>query len=448
VSTIVVGGGIAGLVRGFTLARRREEVRVLEASGRPGGVIRSERRDGFLLELGPNTVRPNPAVWRLLDELNLRDRALLADPRLPRYIDYEGRLHRLPSSPASLLSSRLLSAGGKLRLLSEPLRGRGGFPGETVAQFAARRLGREVAERLVAPFVSGIWAGDSERLSLSEAFPMLARWELEGGSIARGGLRQMRASRGDPAPGPKPPRGLLSFPEGLEELPRALAAELGERLHLRRSVRAVGVRGDRFEVQAGGDTLEADRVVLAAPAPESARLCASFAPEAAAALEAIPYAPVVVLHLSWPRQAPRMSLAGFGHLVVPGGGRRILGAVWASSLFAGRAPEGRILITVFLGGIRDPDAVHLPESELVRAARQDLEEQLGVRGDPQVVAVTRWERAIPQYVTGHRERVAALERAEREHPGLCFLGSYRGGISVGDVVGNAARINSPAAGPP
>jgi oxygen-dependent protoporphyrinogen oxidase len=143
-----------------------------------------------------------------------------------------------------------------------------------------------------------------------------------------------------------------------------------------------------------------------------------------------------------------MSLAGFGHLVVPGGGRRILGAVWASSLFAGRAPEGRILITVFLGGIRDPDAVHLPESELVRAARQDLEEQLGVRGDPQVVAVTRWERAIPQYVTGHRERVAALERAEREHPGLCFLGSYRGGISVGDVVGNAARINSPAAGPP
>ena len=138
-----------------------------------------------------------------------------------------------------------------------------------------------------------------------------------------------------------------------------------------------------------------------------------------------------------------MDLHGFGHLVVPGGGRRILGAVWASSLFPGRAPEGRMLMTVFLGGSRNPGAASLPEGELVSAARHDLEEELGVRGEPQVVAVTRWERAIPQYVTGHRERIAAIERAEREHPGLMFLGSYRGGISVGDVIGNAANIGSP-----
>jgi oxygen-dependent protoporphyrinogen oxidase len=440
--TVVIGGGIAGLVCGFTIARRGGNVTVLEASGRPGGVIKSERRDGYQLELGPNTVRPVPSIWRLLGELNLRDRALVADPRLPRYVDFGGSLHLLPSSPRTFLSSRLLSFAGKRRLLSEPFRPRGGFPEETVAQFAVRRLGPEAEERLVAPFVSGIWAGDAERLSVAEAFPILTRWELEGGSLLLGALRQRRKSRREPAPGPPPPRGLLSFPEGLEELPRALATALGDRLLLRKSVRAIERQGKGFRVLAGADHWEADRLVLAAPAPESARLCARFASEAAGALDTIPYAPVVVLHLSWPRESPRMDLSGFGHLVVPGSGRRILGAVWASSLFAGRAPEDRVLITVFLGGSRDPEAVSLPEAALVAAARADLEEQLGVRGEPRVVAVTRWERAIPQYVAGHRERVAALERAEREHPGLSFLGSYRGGVSVGDVVGNAAAVSS------
>jgi oxygen-dependent protoporphyrinogen oxidase len=441
-ATLVIGAGIAGLVRGFTLARRGADVFVLEASPRPGGVIRSDRRVGYLLELGPNTVRPVPAIWRLLGELDLRDRAIVSDPRLPRYVDFAGRLHRLPSSPASFLTSGLLTPGGKLRLLSEPFRPRGGTSEETVAQFAARRLGREAAERLVAPFVSGIWAGDATRLSNAEAFPSLANWELEGGSLFRGALRQMRASRRDSTAGRRPPRGLLSFPEGLEELPRALAGALGPRLRSGRAVQSVERRGAGFRILlADGETLEAEQVVLATPSRESARLCAAFAPEAAAALEAIPYAPVVVLHLSWPAESARMDLAGFGHLVVPGPGRRILGAVWASSLFPGRAPEGRILLAVFLGGSRDPEAARLPEEELVSAARRDLEEQLGVRGDPQVVAVTRWDHAIPQYVSGHRERIAALERAEREHPGIAFLGSYRGGISIGDVVGNAAIVS-------
>jgi oxygen-dependent protoporphyrinogen oxidase len=233
---------------------------------------------------------------------------------------------------------------------------------------------------------------------------------------------------------------LLSFPDGLEELPRALASSLSERLRVACPVRRIVRMTGGFRIEAGAETIDSRGVVVAAAAPEAAYLVGELAPAAAAALATIPYAPVAVLHLAWPRDSARLDLSGFGHLVAPARDRRILGAVWASSLFPGRAPEGQALFAVFLGGARDREAAALPEREMVAIARRDLEEELGVRGEPHVVSVTRWERAIPQYVAGHFERIAALERAERENPGLEFLGSYRGGIPVGDVVRNAATV--------
>jgi oxygen-dependent protoporphyrinogen oxidase len=432
--TIVVGAGLAGLVRSWTLARRGEEVLVLEASAVPGGVVRSERRNGYLIERGPNTVRPSPELWCLVQDLGLEARTLFADARLPRYVDFGGRLQKLPMSPAALLSTRLLSGAGKLRLLSEPFRPRGDRPGETVARFASRRLGPEVAERFVAPFVSGIWAGDAERLSAEHAFPALVRWERTRGSLLWGALSELRAKG---ARRPAPPRGLLSFPEGLAEIPRALARELGGRLRTGTAVRAIEKSAGGFRVLSEHGTFEAERVVIATPADEAARIARGLCAEAAAALDAVPSPPLVILHLSWPAESSRLDLRGFGHLVAPAADRRILGAVWSSSLFPGRAPAGRALFTVFLGGSRDPKAAGLPDTELISAARRDLEQQLGVRGEPELVAVTRWPRAIPQYEAGHGERLAAVERAEREQPGLFFLGNYRGGISVGEVVRNA-----------
>jgi oxygen-dependent protoporphyrinogen oxidase len=432
--TIVVGAGLAGLVRSWTLARRGEEVLVLEASAEPGGVVRSERRNGYLIERGPNTVRPSPELWRLVRDLGLEARALFADARLPRYVDFGGRLQKLPMSPAALLSTRLLSGAGKLRLLSEPFRRRGGRPDESVARFASRRLGPEVAERFVAPFVSGVWAGDAERLSAEHAFPALARWERTRGSLLRGALSERKTK---PAGEPAPPRGLLSFPEGLSEIPRALARELGGRLRTGMAVRAIEKSAEGFRVLSGPESFEAGRVVIATPADEAARVARELSAEAAAALAAIPSPPLAVLHLSWPEDSSRLDLRGFGHLVAPGADRRILGAVWSSSLFPGRAPAGRALFTVFLGGSRDPQAAALPDTGLLSVARRDLEQQLGVRGEPELVAVTRWPRSIPQYEAGHGERLAAVERAERQHPGLAFVGNYRGGVSVADVVRNA-----------
>jgi protoporphyrinogen/coproporphyrinogen III oxidase len=432
--TIVVGAGLSGLSAAWSLARRGGDVLVLEASNRPGGVVRSERRDGFLLELGPNTVRPTVPLWSLVATLGLSGDALFADARAPRYVDFGGQIHPLPMGPMALLRSRLLSASGKWRLLTEPIRPAAPVEDESVADFVGRRLGPEAAERLVEPFVAGVFAGSASRLSVAAAFPRLVRWERDHGSLVLGALADRRAA----ARAEKPPRGLLSFRDGLEALPRAFAAALGPALRPHAPVKLLDPSSGRgWSVSLGSERLEADRVLLAVPAPFAAGLVAGFAPDAASALAAIPHPPLAVLHLSWPESALLRALDGFGHLVCPSPARRILGAVWSSSLFPGRALSGRALLTVFLGGSRDPDAPSLSDDALTVIAAGDLQAEGIARGDPDRILITRWENAIPQYERGHERRMEALSAAEARWPGLTFLGNYRGGISVGDVVASA-----------
>ncbi len=433
-TTAVVGAGLSGLVRAHALAARGEEVLLFEESLRSGGVVRSEEQGGYLLELGPNTVRPTAELWGLVQSLGLEGEAVTSDPGLPRFVDYGGRLHPLPSSPGGLVTSRLLSTRGKLRILAEPLVSPGDPSRETVREFFTRRLGPEVAERLVEPFVAGIWAGRSDRLSLSDAFPLLARWESESGSLTRGALGGLF---GKPKAGGSGKRGLLSFRRGLETLPRRLAESLGARARF--GVRVESVRRDAggWHLSTAGGDVPVDRLCLAAAAPEAARLVAEVDAEAARALSAIPHPPLVVLHLSAPAAG---ELRGFGYLVVPQVERRILGAIWSSSIFPGRAPAGKSLLTVFLGGARDPLAIDLDDAGLLALASRDLEAAMQLPADFEVLRVTRYAHAIPQYDADHRIRIAALARAEARLPGLSFLGSYRGGVSVGDVVRAALAV--------
>jgi oxygen-dependent protoporphyrinogen oxidase len=302
-----------------------------------------------------------------------------------------------------------------------------------VRSFFTRRLGHEVAERLVEPFVSGIYAGDASRLAIASSFPALARWEREQGSLLAGALAGLRGPRKRRVP----VRGLLSFRDGLETLARTLASRLGAVLETGTPVEKIVRFANTWTVRTSKGDVPASSVVIATPAHRAARLVEEFSPSAAFALDGIPHPPLAVLHLAWPVEAFPSPLAGFGHLVVPQPGRRILGAVYSSSLFPGRAPQGQTLITIFLGGARDPEASSLSDADVVEIAARDLQAELGVRGDPRVVAITRYPEALPQYDLQHVARIATLNGAEVGWPGLSFLGNYRGGVSVGDVVRNA-----------
>ena len=416
----------------YALARRGEDVLALEASDRAGGVVRTEYERGYLLELGPNTVRPTPELWALIGELGLSVEVLVADRGFARFIDFRGALHPVPVSARGLVRSGLLSTAGKLRLLAEPFVPRAGDRDESVHDFFARRLGIEIAERLVEPFVAGIFAGSARALSAADAFPVLRRWEREHGSLLAGAMasrRRKTAVRGD-----SPPRGLVSFRRGLEALPGAMARVLGPALRSGTAALGLAPTAKGWTVDTGTGELSAERVVLAAPADRAGALVRTFAPEAARALQAIPHPPLAVLHLSWPEASLPKPLRGFGHLVVPSANRRILGAVWSSSLFPERAPAGRALFTVFLGGSRDPQALDLSDQDLIDAASRDLQEEGLVRGAAEPLRVTRWPRAIPQYDRGHADRCGVLAEAEHRHPGLRFAGNYRRGVSVADVI--------------
>ena len=451
-SVAVVGAGAAGLAAAWTLVRAGVAVTVYEAAGRAGGVIRTERHDGWLVEHGPNSLATIPtAVEPLFAEAGL-DRLLVQPGREARrrYVVRDGRPVAVPGSPLAFLRTPLLSGAAKRRLLREPFappRTEGGE--ESVAAFARRRLGPEVESRMIDAVVGGIYAGDPERLSLRHAFPALHALERDHGSLLRGLLRGLRrgAGRGRAA---ARGRRIQSFADGMEVLPRTLAAALGERLRLAARVAALRRRPDGWEVEMAlaGDVVRRERhdaVLWSAPAHALAALELPGADaDAVARIAAVAYAPVAVLALGFRREDVAHPLDGFGMLVPAAEGRRVLGAIFSSTLFPGRAPSGHVALTVIAGGRRRAEDAALSTPALTEHVMRDLRELLGARGEAVFRAHVRWPRAIPQYELGYGAVHAAADRLERQLPGLLFAGSWRHGVAVGDAlssgIGAAQRL--------
>ena len=443
---IVVGGGISGLSTAFWLHEAGVDVTLLEASERLGGAIRTERFDGYLCELGPNsTLDSSPALSELIDKAGLRDQQRYASPEAKlRYILRDGRLRQLPMSPPALFTTDLFTWRAKLRVLREPFVSVNPLAQhETVAQFVRRRLGQEFLDYVINPFVSGVYAGDPDQLSVRDAFFKVYALERDYGSLIKGAIKK-RKERKREGPQSKMSAALFSFQEGMVTLPATLARRLGDRVLTRSTVRRITQSGDGFEVVVDRDgeaeTLSAASVILTVPSQVAAELLEPFSSEVAARLYGIPYAPVAVVFHGYRRESCRHSLQGFGFLVPEVEKREILGTIWSSSLFEGRAPDGHVAFTTFVGGRRRPELVDLSESDLNRLVLEELRDLLGVTEPPVVRRVRRWPRAIPQYTLGHGERLASVERLERQQPGLFVGGNFRGGISVGDCVSQAQQI--------
>ena len=440
---IVIGGGISGLTAAYLAGRAGHDVLCLEP-GPPGGLLRTERHEGFLCEVGPQAVLDNaPDTLALIASLGLEERAVRANAAAGRRFIYaRGRLHPLPASPPALLRSRLLSFSGKLRLLREPFVRPPAVPDddETIAAFGARRLGGEAARTLLATFVIGVFAGSADQLALAAALPRLAAMERTHGSLFRA-LAAGRKSRTTPGAGR--PRS-LSFPDGIAELPAALARALGPRLRRERAVavapRAAG--GWRVAVEAAGAPVtehEADAVVVATEAAAAASLLDPILPEAAE-LRAIETAPVAVCTLGFRGAAARplnMDLDAYGFLVARGESPKVLGCQYESSTFPGRAPAGDVLLRCILGGRGpgfDPGVVDRPTPQVVEDTLRDVKTVTGLSREPDFARVWRHPAGIPQPRPGHLRLVAAIDAGLRRHQGLHLLGHAVRGVGVNESI--------------
>lgn len=460
---VVIGAGISGLTCAYRLKQLGYNVALLERSERAGGVIRSERVNGYLIERGPNSSQGTEELLALVEELGIGDELIEGDPKLPAYVYFDSRLHAVPAGPSAFLSSKLLSPRGKLRILSEVfVPRRRSDEEESVASFVRRRIGSEAAERLVAPFVSGIYAGDSNALSVQAAFPRLANLESGYGGLFRGMMakareakRQKKSAAAVMDKAAPTRKRLVSFRDGMAVLPETLARHLGENfLSGCERIAVTPMREQRLETPEPGAvcftvefqksnttySITCKRLVIATPAGAAAALVDPVSNDLSRLLSEIDYPPLAIVYLAYPPDAIRFSLAGFGFLVAPSERLNILGCVWNTSLFAGRAPEDRALLTSFIGGARHPERARLSDDELVATVHADLQAAMEIVVAPRVVGITRWERAIPQYNLGHAQRVRQMESLTREIPGLHLVGNYLHGVSTGDCVKEADRV--------
>lgn len=460
---IIIGGGISGLSTAWLLRAKAQaagkelDITLLEKEQRLGGKIWSIREEGYICEWGPNGfLDSKPQTLDLCRAIGIEgDLHRSNDNARKRFIFSGGKLHRLPEGGPSFLKSGLISWPGKLRLALEPTPFIAPAPAgvdETLADFGRRRLGKEALDKLIAPMVSGIFAGDPETMSLVSCFPRIAELEREYGGLVRAMIMLAKKKKKDIAAGKvvssaAGPGGVLtSFREGIQYLSDTLAASLGGVVRPGSQVVGVGKGADRaYRVRcADGSEMEADLVIAASPAFAVADMLAGLEPGISAVLRQIPYSSMTVICFGYERERVAHPLDGFGYLIPKKEGCSTLGTLWDSSMFERRAPEGKVLLRSMMGGACFPEYIKLSDDEVVARVRRDLQTTMGITAEPSFVRVFRHERAIPQYTVGHGKRLEALDGLLKNQPGLILTGNSYRGIGLNDCVAAAQRASDEA----
>lgn len=440
----VVGGGVSGLATAYDLMRRRHKVAVLERQISAGGKAVSERIDGFLMEHGPTTLdgRAEAAI-ALSRDAGLDDlRCEMGAGVRYRYLVRDGSLCRIPIHPAGFLTAPYLSLGARLRFMSEVL-----IPphrcgeDETVAEFCGRRFGSEFVDRVIDPLIGGLYTGRAGELSMAAVFPAIVKMVEEHGSVTRAALRSRLSGRKMPG------RRIFTWRDGIGTLPARLAEKLGPAVTTGVAVRRIRQLADGFRLETGrGDALTARAVVLATQPHVAASLLDRLDSDGAQAAGSIAMPPLAVVFLGYRRDRVEHPLDGMGYLTPAREGRALTGTIFSSTVFPGRAPDGHVALTAYIGGSRAPELARQAPEELVALAAAELRELVGARGTPAVARVRQWALGLPQYRVGHRRAVETLMESERRHPGLFLTGNYLAGPSVaaclGEALKTAARVET------
>ena len=460
---IIIGGGISGLSAAWLLRDKAAgagielDITLLEKEQRVGGKIWSIREEGYICEWGPNGfLDSKPQTLDLCRAIGVNDKLHRSnDNARKRFIYSGGELHRLPDGAPSFLKSRLITWPGKLRLALEPTPFIAAPPvgeDETLAAFGRRRLGGEALDKLIAPMVSGIFAGDPETMSLVSCFPRIAELEREYGGLVRAMIMLAKKKKRDQAEGKvvssaAGPGGVLtSFRDGIQSLSDALAASLGAIVRPGSPVVSIE-KGESVPYRlrcADGGEHEADLVIAASPAFSVAGMLDTLDPSLSAVLRQIPYASMTVVCFGYPRDRIAHPLDGFGYLIPKKEGCSTLGTLWDSSMFENRAPEGHVLLRSMMGGACFPEYINLSDDEVVERVRKDLKATMGIDAAPEFVRVFRHKQAIPQYTVGHGKRLLALDNRLKGHPGLILTGNSYRGIGLNDCVAAAQRASDEA----
>lgn len=456
---VIIGGGISGLAAAHRLKELNPSLALtlIEASGRVGGTLLTDEREGFLLERGPDSfITEKPEAVALAKRLGIESHLIETNRNHRRsFIVRKGRLRPVPEGFQLLAPSRIwpfitsdiFSLSGKARMAADlflPRKSANGIADESLGSFVRRRLGREALERMAQPMVGGIYTADPETLSLRATLPRFLDMERDHGSVVLAMLRKARIQKKADQSGTKSTSGtsgarynlFLSFDRGMEVLVRALEKALAQiNIKLNTQVQSIVRNSASWTIQlSSGQTLEADAICLAVPAYIAAQLLSGVSPSLAAQLKQIKYASTATINFAYPRDAIQHALDGFGFVVPYVEKRSLIACSFSSVKFAGRAPDGHVLLRAFAGGALQPEIFALEESEMLARVESDLRELLKIKSQPLFTEVSKWRNSMPQYEVGHLDRVAAIENSVRELPALTLAGNAYRGTGIPDCI--------------
>ncbi len=435
----IIGGGISGISLAVKLGVLKEQgkdidITVLESSDRLGGTINSIHKEGYVIESGTNGfLDSKPFTLEVFEEAGLSDKLVKSNDKARiRYIQRYNQLQRLPEGAGAFLSSKLLSLSGKLRIAKEIfVPQKKDNSDETLADFARRRLGSEALDYLIGPMVSGIFAGDPEKMSLESCFPVISDLEKTYGGLVKGMIKKPKKKSGPAGPG-----GVLTTYEGgmgeaVKDLAKS-AEKKGVKIHLSSPVTSVTKKDGKYIVSSGSKEYELDILAVCAPAYAGAKFLKDLDGELAETLSTIPYSPMFVAGLGFNSEDIEDELNGFGYLIPKKENMHILGALFTSSMFPMQAPDGKKFLRIMAGGDTNHALMEKSEEELLKICIEDVTKVLGVKKDPYMVQYFKVMKAIPQYHTGHREKVAKIEEISKKLGSFYVGGNVLYGIGLND----------------